>query len=516
MGTKEIIAALHPLERAVLPHVKGSSRFSEIVAATGLRDVEVMRAIQWLSAKQLITIHEDVQEAITLGENGIQYLEKGLPEIRLLQHITGIATPLLHIQQAAHLSAEEAQAALGLLRKKGAIALSRGKEGITLSITAAGSQMLQRGTLESAFLAKHFPLDPATLHDEERYAYHELKKRKGILMVKPATIRTVTLTPLGEEVLRAGIKGEKSIESLTPELIRSRAWQQKTFRAYDVRSPVPAITGGRRHFVRQAADSIRRIWLEMGFQEMSGTMVQTAFWDLDALFVPQDHPARQMQDTFFLGDGKQVLAGTLPSFAPAVQAMHEHGGATGSTGWQIPWDRHTAAEVLLRTHTTVLSARTLTKLKSFPAKFFSVSRVFRNETLDWKHLFELNQVEGIVVDPDANFRHLLGYITAFFTKLGFSQVRVRPAHFPYTEPSAEVEVFHPTKKSWVELGGAGIFRPEVVVPLLGKDIPVLAWGIGLERSIMDHLSLTDIRDLYKNDLKQLREIRQWMPPMDIH
>ena len=510
MDVQEAIAALHPLERAVLPHIRESSRFPDIVAATKLKDVEVMRALQWLSNKGLITIHEDVREAITLGENGQRYREQGLPEILFLRHITGIATPLESIQQGAHLSPEELRASLGLLRKKGAITISAEKQGTAVSITAPGKQMLQRGSLESAFLAQPFPRDPAALRDEDRYAYEELKKRKGILVVKPATLRTASLTELGKAALQAGIKGGRSVEALTPELIRSRAWRQKTFRAYDVRSPVPAISGGRRHFVRQAAAYIRQIWLEMGFQEMSGTLAQTAFWDLDALFVPQDHPARQMQDTFYLGDGRQVLRGTLPPLADAVRSVHEHGGKTGSTGWQCPWDRHLAEEVLLRTHTTVLSARYLSQLKEFPAKFFSVGRVFRNETLDWKHLFELNQVEGIVVDPDANLRHLLGYITTFFTKLGFSQVRVRPAHFPYTEPSAEVEVFHPLKKSWIELGGAGIFRPEVTAPLLGKDIPVLTWGLGLERSIMDYFSFTDIRDLYRNDIKQLREIRQWM------
>jgi len=167
---------------------------------------------------------------------------------------------------------------------------------------------------------------------------------------------------------------------------------------------------------------------------------------------------------------------------------------------------------MLRTHTTVLSAQTLANLKEkdLPAKFFSVKRVFRNETLNWNHLFELTQVEGIVIDPDANFKHLIGYLKNFFAKLGFPDVRVRPAHFPYTEPSAEVDVWHPGKKQWMELGGSGIFRPGVVTPLMGKPIPVLAWGIGMERSIMEHFDIKDIRLLYKNDIKQLRETKTYL------
>ena len=150
------------------------------------------------------------------------------------------------------------------------------------------------------------------------------------------------------------------------------------------------------------------------------------------------------------------------------------------------------------------------KREELPAKFFSVGKVFRNEALDWKHLFEFYQVEGIVVDPNANFRHLIGYLKEFYKKMGYSAVRMRPAHFPYTEPSLEVDVFHPIKKQWIELGGAGIFRPEVVKPLLGFDCPVLAWGQGMGRIIGEYWKITDIRDLYKNDIKQLREMKLWL------
>ena len=166
----------------------------------------------------------------------------------------------------------------------------------------------------------------------------------------------------------------------------------------------------------------------------------------------------------------------------------------------------------MRTHTTVLSAKTLSRLKKedWPAKFFAVGKCFRNETLDWSHLFEFNQTEGIVVDPDANFTHLLGYLKNFFIKLGFPMARFRPAYFPYTEPSIEIDVFHPVHKTWLELGGAGIFRPEVTEPLLGEPVPVLAWGPGFDRIMLEYYKITDIRDLYKNDLAQLRSIKEWM------
>jgi phenylalanyl-tRNA synthetase alpha chain len=195
----------------------------------------------------------------------------------------------------------------------------------------------------------------------------------------------------------------------------------------------------------------------------------------------------------------------------AVQATHEYGWTCNSTGWQYKWVPEFAKKLILRTHTTSLSARTLATLRNaeLPAKFFSVGRCFRNETLDWKHLAEFYQTDGIVVGEDVTFRHLLGYLTRYFTKLGFPKARFRPSYFPYTEMSVEIEVLHPVQKKWLELGGAGIFRPEVVKPLLGKDIPVLAWGPGFERLVMVNYNIQDIREMYWNDLKQLREARIW-------
>ncbi len=272
---------------------------------------------------------------------------------------------------------------------------------------------------------------------------------------------------------------------------------------------MPKINRGRRHFVRQSIEYIKRIWTDLGFREMEGSIVHTAFWDMDSLFIPQDHPARQMQDTFYL---KNPKFGKLPPIYKKVKEVHENGGDTGSTGWQNIWSEDIARELMLRTHTTVLTAQTIAKVKKedLPVKFFSVGKVFRNESLDWKHLFEFHQVEGFVLDEDINFRGLLGYLKEFFGKMGFKDVRIRPAHFPYTEPSAEIEVLNPIKNEWIELGGCGVLRPEVVKTLLGIDCPAIAWGFGLERIITAYYGITDLREIFKNDLKQLREMKEWM------
>jgi phenylalanyl-tRNA synthetase alpha chain len=99
---------------------------------------------------------------------------------------------------------------------------------------------------------------------------------------------------------------------------------------------------------------------------------------------------------------------------------------------------------------------------------------------------------------------LLGVLKEIYKKLGFEKIRFRPSYFPYTEPSLEVEVFYEDKKQWMELGGAGIFRPEVSIPLCGV-YPVLAWGLSLERPLMLSLELNDIREFYKNDLEFLKD-----------
>lgn len=246
----------------------------------------------------------------------------------------------------------------------------------------------------------------------------------------------------------------------------------------------------------------------MGFKEMTGSYCQSGFWNFDALFTAQDHPVRELQDTFFIDDKKASLPDKI---VERVKDAHE-GKIKGSKGWDYDWKEEDAKKVVLRTHTTCLSARTLVEIaknKEFPAKYFALGKCFRNETIDWSHGFEFNQTEGIVVDEDANFRQLLGYLIEFFEKMGYKKIRIRPGYFPYTEPSLEIDVYYSKHKKWIELGGAGMFRPEVTIPLFGRHIPVLAWGPGFDRIIMEFFKIHDLREMYKNDLNALREMRVW-------
>jgi phenylalanyl-tRNA synthetase alpha chain len=249
----------------------------------------------------------------------------------------------------------------------------------------------------------------------------------------------------------------------------------------------------------------------MGFTEIKGPLVELAFYNFDSLYQPQDHPARELHDTFYL---KNPAKGKLPNKnkVKAIKNTHENGGSSGSTGWGYEWDENIAKKILLRTHTTATTIRRLSKVikekDKLPLKVFSIDRVFRNENVDRTHLAEFIQVEGIVIGENANLAHLRGILTEFYHKMGFKDIIMRPGFFPYTEPSMEIAVYSEEFKQWIEMGGSGIFRPEVTYPWgIKEPLRVLAWGQGFERQAMQTLKRKDIRDLYRSPLSWLRNVK---------
>lgn len=491
-----------------LEKLGGSRRIDQVVKVSGLAHAAVMRASLSLTAKKLTKVHEQRQTTITLNEEGKYHAERRLPERRLINSLIelGGEAPVEDVVKEAALEKRFLAIALGWLRKKGWASIE--KKGRVLKalrepLTGADERLLSQLDKRGLLIAEE-------LDKELQKAVSVLKRRK-LVEIDEKTLREMELTKSGWELVEQGIEIVEEVGQLTPELIRTGKWREVRLKKYDVTLPSYPLYMGKRHFVRQVLEYIRRIWVEMGFKEMKGPIVETSFWDYDVLYVPQDHPARDLQDTFYM---KKPSLGGLSEreLVERVKETHETGWTTGSTGWRYRWDEEVARQCLLRTHTTSLSARTLAALREadLPAKFFSVGRVFRNEAPSWKSLCEFYQTDGIVVDENVNFRHLIGYLKRYFSKLGFEEARFRPAYFPYTEPSVEIEVYHPVHSRWMELGGAGMFRPEVVKALLGREIPVLAWGPGLGRMIMVHYGITDIRDLYSNDLKQLREAKIWL------
>jgi phenylalanyl-tRNA synthetase alpha chain len=502
MDTKKLIESLSPNEKKILPHL--GEKINEICKKSNLDKTSVIRSLEYLQNKNIIKLSYVKSKIVELDVNGALYLKKGLPERRLLsilneKHII----PLQDAQKESELSDDEFKASIGALKKKALIDLKNEK-----IILNANREEISKKTLEEQFL-ELLPTDYESLAPEHQLALKTLQNRKQIVEIKEDKKITIEITPLGKEIIKSKLSTQELIEQITSETLKKESnWKGKKFRRYDVTSPVPEINGGKRHFVNQSIDYARNIWTEMGFQEMKGDLAQSSFWVFDSLFTAQDHPVREMQDTFFINKKMELPDKKIVS---KVKEAHEK-GVGGSKGWEYEWDEEEAKKVILRTHTTCLSSQTLSKLKkeNIPAKFFALGKCFRNETVDWSHGFEFYQTEGIVVDKNANFRHLLGYLKQFYKKMGFENVRFRPSYFAYTEPSVEIEVYHPEKKKWIELGGAGMFRPEITIPLLGEHIPVLAWGQGFDRIIMDYYDIKDLRELYKNNLTQLRKMKFWM------
>ncbi len=508
---QKIVEALSPIERAVLPHIsKELVVLDEISQQAQTDKTTTLRALEFLKKKKLVEIKEDTKTVVIAGINGIYYLKKGLPERRLLLELAKKRTVLLGEIKKIGLNDNEAKIAVGVLKRKAVVEIKRGRVLLTTSKDEITKKMLEEQFLES------LPRDVDSLEAVEKLALQNLRSRKNIVEVKDEKKVSAKLTVLGEKIAKMKLD-VNLIETLTPKIIKSSGWKGKKFRRFDVVSGVPRIYGGKRHFVNQAIDYGKKVWLEMGFKEMTGDLTTTGFWNFDALFTAQDHPVREMQDTFYLKD----IIGKLPEdkkFIEAEKKAHEGGGVMAggvSKGWQSSWSEDEAKKVLLRTHTTLLSARTLKKLsedveKNIPAKYFAMGWNFRNETVDWSHGFELLQTEGIVVDEGATFRQLLGYLKEFFKKMGYEKLRFRPGYFPYTEPSLEIDFWHDEKKVWLELGGAGMFRPELTVPIFGKHIPVLAWGPGFGRILMKYYDLKDLRELNENDFNKLRGIKFWV------
>ncbi|MDP1695912.1 MAG: phenylalanine--tRNA ligase subunit alpha [archaeon] len=498
--SEEIIEMLSPIERKVVPYLKKSIK--EIIKLSGLDESSVLLAIQFLEKKDILKTKAKTDRIIDLGTNGIYYKKNHLPERKLL--LTLEEQNHLQLNEAkklSKLSENEFKVALGVLKDKAQINIANGK----ISLNATKEELFKK-SLEEQFL-EILPIKESSLSSEQRFAFETLKKRKDIIEIKNETEISFELTEKGREIAGKEIKLDL-LEEVTPEIVKS--WTSgKKFRRYDIQASVPKIYGGKKHFVNQSIEYAKRIWTDLGFTEMQGNFIDSSFWVFDALFTPQDHPAREMQDTFFI---KNVQA-KLPDskIVKAVKQAHETGIA-GSKGWNYSWKEKDAKKVVLRTHTTSLSVRTLASLKesNFPAKYFAIGKVFRNETVDWSHGFEFYQTEGIVVDPNASLRHLLGYLKEFYKKMGYEKIKFVPSFFAYTEPSVEIQVWHPERKIWLELGGAGIFRPEVTTALLGKPIPVLAWGQGFDRIITEYYKIKDLREMYSNDIKDLRNKKEWI------
>jgi phenylalanyl-tRNA synthetase alpha chain len=405
------------------------------------------------------------------------------------------------LSKSKKLKKSEIPIALGWLKKKGWAVISKQSGDTVVELSQKGKDALSYKGPDEELVAQ---LGEAGVLDAEKLDQKILKmlrSRKELVTLKDVVKYTIGLTDLGRVISAADIKIKPQVSQLTPEHIQSGEWENVELRKYDIQTFAPAHYGGKLHPMTVEIQEIRKIFLNMGFSEIEGDFIESCFWNMDALFTAQDHPVRDLQDTLYLDAPAEIK---LPDkdTVKRVKNMHESGGDIGSQGWGYDWKEEEARRSLLRTHTTVNTIRYLSEHPEPPVKVFSIGRVFRKESITFKHLPEFTQIEGIVMEESASFPMLIGVLKEFYKRMGFEKVQVRPAYFPYTEPSMEVWVEF--KGKWMELGGSGIFRPEVTAPF-GIKHPVLAWGLGLERLAMLRLDLKDIRQLYISDLGWIRD-----------
>jgi len=479
------------------------SRVNDILEGTKIEYATLAKSIAWLEDKGLVSVERIELKFLFLTDEGKRYASSGLPERTLLRFLVerGGKATLNDVLKAGILPQNIVNVAIGWARRKGWVEVLKSNGETTITVLDYSPPM-GPDELLLELLSKREHVKQSEL-PEELASTIDLLYKRNLLEKRSETDVFVWITSNGITLLESGVETDEGISLLTPDLIRTQAWKKVKLRKFNVEAPTKPVYPGKLHPVIQLINEIRDIFLNMGFEEIRGPLVESAFWNFDALFTPQDHPARDMHDTFYL---KKPSTVKLPreDLVYRVAKTHENGWETGSKGWGYYWKTELAQQAILRTHTTATTIRYLAEHKAPPVKVFSVDRVYRNEKVDYKHLAEFHQIEGIIVDENATLRNLMGVLKEFYWKLGFKKVQFWPSFFPYTEPSIQSTVYVEEYRAWVELCGAGIFRPEVTIPI-GVKVPVLAWGGGFERIAMLRLGLDDIRDLYRNSLGWLRQ-----------
>ncbi len=494
---------VNELEYALLTHLQqqtGEITVGDLASQLGKDQSQVSAAC--LSRGEWIEVREEERISLRLGKKAQPFVDAGFPERKIIEALEqlGGQGDLGAVADKAGITAQDVGQSLRFLKSKG----WADQQAKNLILTAGGKAAIgSTGADERLVKALEGGEQESSALADAQEGLKLLQGRTGVVEERPRTLRWVKLSEQGKAVVNAGLESRTQVNQLTQEMMISGEWRNVDFRPYDVSLASEAVYPGKEHPFVSIIQQTRKVFLELGFEETVSPYVESSFWDFDALFQPQDHPARDMQDTFYISKPGECK---LPrqDWVDAVGATHRDGGQTGSLGWRYDWNDKLIKQPVLRTHTTASSIRALAENPNPPRKVFCVGPVFRRETVDYKHLPVFHQVDGIIIDEKASFASLLGTLEAFYRKMGFQKFQFRPAFFPYTEPSVEIFVWSERKEDWVEMGGAGVFRPEVTEPF-GCKVPVLAWGLGLERLAMFRYELGSIGELYRARLNWLKE-----------
>ena len=523
---------LHPLEIRILLAYKKSDELTvgKVEKDLGLKSGNGNQALSWLAGKGLVSELRRIPAVFyELTELGRDWQERGTVEERIVELVrakSGLSLP--DIARELNLENKDSGSAFGALSKLGVLSLDSEKK----VIVALGQDDFVDGRPAKGEAGEHFAVIRSLLNKavtsgilaETDLSAKELSLISGISKKRGAADaafrqvdrETVVFAfavaedgsvpaELAAAALKSqGITGDET-GNLTPEMLESGSWKGTVFRSYNVKVPPTRLVPGRTNPYASFLEDVKDKLASLGFAEFDGPVVETEFWNSDALFMPQFHSARDIHDVYRISSpsGGAALAKAIEEpWLSNVASAHENGGATGSRGWNYAFDREFTRRLILRSQGTVLSAKTLPKAE-IPGKYFGIVRCFRYDQVDATHLPDFYQTEGIVLGEDVNLRTLLGMLEIFAREVaGAKEVKYVPGYFPFTEPSVEVHIKHPVL-GWFELGGSGIFRPEVTESL-GVNVPVAAWGIGIDRMALMALGLNDLRDLFSYDIESVR------------
>ena len=508
--TADSIKTLHPLEIRVLRTYKPGDHLTASLLCSDLGFVEgqANQVYAWLTAKQLACdIERKVYNVYELTDLGKSWLEKGTPEQRMITYLENHGPEFIPaICTALGLEQKDIGSAFGRLSKDGAVGMTeekrvklidKQKDTLSLAIQAVLTRVQKAGGSIKEF----------ELSKEEQATAGSIAKKRGAgdSPLKLVERETITWT-LSDAVLAIqeelkSMPEQEEIGALTQDILTNGTWKNARFRPYTITNRTSRVISGRHNSYVQFLESVKDKLVSLGFEEFDGSLVETEFWNGDALFMPQFHSARDIHDVYYVAEPTHADTIEEPYFSRVAQT-HENGGSTGSRGWGYTFDRAFSRRLILRSQGTVLSAHQLPHAK-VPGKYFGIVRCFRYDKVDATHLSDFYQTEGIVLGEHVSLRTLLGFLEMFAVEIaGAKDVKYVPGYFPFTEPSIEVHIKHPVL-GWFELGGAGIFRPEVTESL-GVRVPVLAWGIGIDRMALMALGLNDLRELFSYDIENVR------------
>ena len=457
---------LHPIEKQIIKSLKesGSSTPEKLVESTKLSIDQIRRGMEWLKLKGLAEVKEIEKTTLKLGKNGLDAKNNGLPERKLINNIQDGPKSF---DEVRNILKSDFNAGIANAKKNDWIQIEKGENSSKISLKGKPTSSSEEKLIDL------LGTEEKLLNDiEDIEALASLKKRPDFISENHTKLKTITLS-----------ENAKNIDL------------EQSSGAIDVEAKVPQTHAARIHPLNETINEIREIFVSLGFSEVLGNLAQSSFWNFDALFTPQDHPAREMQDTFYIKDKK---AGKFASSKQITNVSRSH-----KLGWRYNWNISEAQKMALRTHTTCVTIKHLADNKPDEARIFSLGRVFRNEKVSYKHLAEFNQVEGVVIGNSVTLRDLMGLQEEFYRRIGLTKIKFWPTFFPYTEPSLQSMVYNDRLGKWIELFGMGIFRPEVTKPL-GISKPVLAWGGGIERIAMLKYGVDDVREFYNNNLNWLR------------